>query len=1037
MRITHVFLKNCRLHTSMRHEFSPGLNLIAGENESGKSTLVEAMHRALFLKAKGSSAHHKALVPTNGGMPEVELGIESGTESNRRKVILRKRFGTAGSTSFAPQDAAQKIGPEAEAALEALVGPPANGQQLDERWAHLWVWQGESTQDPTEHATAQREQLLARLQQLGGAALIQSATDTRLAQEFADEAQRLFISASRPRADSGLGRALKSLEEAEELHRAAEARWGRLQSAHQDHEAALQTIALATRALDSLQSEEIRCSTRLAELGELRSRETTDTHRKKAADTALVAARSTEQRIREISDEIQTLQSEAASRSQRWNAVRASAQAARASLAQAERHLTLAETEARQSQALGEISAKAVETLEISAQLDRIQAQSATALSLQTEIAAKEAEMAALPVITQKVLRKLMTRESDLGAARASVRAMATGLTVIETTAPVQVGKQILPAGESMTLTDETLVLVGDLVRFKIKPGGGATLEETRIQVRDLEAGLQDDLRGLGLRTLAEADEAFGRRSGLERQLDVLKGRLAELAPERLAKESADLEARRTEVSTHLARLVALAGIELPICTLEEARSHHSRWRTDHDALEGTLRGARAAREAAANQREEFDTQERDLGREDEVSRERLNGLRGQMEMLVRDHGDDANRAQKLGQLQAELQAADTGLRATLAAIEGLQPDLLKADQERLQRSRDEQSNLLAQSRERAATARGLLIADGVSDPAADLSSAKRQLEQARQWAAEQRRHASAISLLDQLFKDEQRHLSTHFTRPLAERLNGYLRCLFGPRAEAQVDLNEGEFQGLRLLRPEDGPSPMPFDALSGGAREQVSAALRLAVAELLASGGDGSLPVVFDDAFAFSDTNRVLGVHRMLDRAARQGLQVLVLTCHPANYTGLGARQIFLTRARDALLQAPVGLTSTTSNLRSDSENAGTTLEPKALADVGEYADSTDDTHPTSPSKRPSEMATAASPPTFPTFGLDTAVRPVNEVRLLETLAALGGSSGNQTLRKALGWSEADYEAVKSSLVACGRLIPGRGRGGSVALNS
>jgi len=51
--------------------------------------------------------------------------------------------------------------------------------------------------------------------------------------------------------------------------------------------------------------------------------------------------------------------------------------------------------------------------------------------------------------------------------------------------------------------------------------------------------------------------------------------------------------------------------------------------------------------------------------------------------------------------------------------------------------------------------------------------------------------------------------------------------------------------------------------------------------------------------------------------------------------------------------------------------------------------------------------------------------------------LAARGGSSGNQTLRNALGWSEADYDTVKSSLVARGHLIPGRGRGGSVALRA
>ena len=57
------------------------------------------------------------------------------------------------------------------------------------------------------------------------------------------------------------------------------------------------------------------------------------------------------------------------------------------------------------------------------------------------------------------------------------------------------------------------------------------------------------------------------------------------------------------------------------------------------------------------------------------------------------------------------------------------------------------------------------------------------------------------------------------------------------------------------------------------------------------------------------------------------------------------------------------------------------------------------------------------------------------DEARLLEILARLGGSAGNQTLRRELGWSEADYEAVRSTLIARGRLVTGRGRGGSVAI--
>ena len=52
-----------------------------------------------------------------------------------------------------------------------------------------------------------------------------------------------------------------------------------------------------------------------------------------------------------------------------------------------------------------------------------------------------------------------------------------------------------------------------------------------------------------------------------------------------------------------------------------------------------------------------------------------------------------------------------------------------------------------------------------------------------------------------------------------------------------------------------------------------------------------------------------------------------------------------------------------------------------------------------------------------------------------LGALAALGGSAGNGRLRDVLEWDEAAYESVKAQLLSRGLIIPGRGRGGSVAL--
>ena len=56
---------------------------------------------------------------------------------------------------------------------------------------------------------------------------------------------------------------------------------------------------------------------------------------------------------------------------------------------------------------------------------------------------------------------------------------------------------------------------------------------------------------------------------------------------------------------------------------------------------------------------------------------------------------------------------------------------------------------------------------------------------------------------------------------------------------------------------------------------------------------------------------------------------------------------------------------------------------------------------------------------------------------RFIATLASLGGSAGNQRLLETLGWQESTYQRIKQQLIEDSRVRPGRGRGGSVALNT
>ena len=80
--------------------------------------------------------------------------------------------------------------------------------------------------------------------------------------------------------------------------------------------------------------------------------------------------------------------------------------------------------------------------------------------------------------------------------------------------------------------------------------------------------------------------------------------------------------------------------------------------------------------------------------------------------------------------------------------------------------------------------------------------------------------------------------------------------------------------------------------------REQLAAALRLSMADVLKEAHNGCLPLVFDDAFTNSDPERIDLVKRMLSTAVDRGLQVILLTCDPAAYGSFAEQVVELGRA-------------------------------------------------------------------------------------------------------------------------------------------
>ncbi|WP_238155220.1 DNA repair ATPase [Kribbella soli] len=138
-------------------------------------------------------------------------------------------------------------------------------------------------------------------------------------------------------------------------------------------------------------------------------------------------------------------------------------------------------------------------------------------------------------------------------------------------------------------------------------------------------------------------------------------------------------------------------------------------------------------------------------------------------------------------------------------------------------------------------------------------------------------RRAEAARRVHETLSRHRAEAQTKYSEPLQSRIESLGRSVYGPSFRVWLDddlaVAERELDNVRL----------PVEALSTGAQEQLAIITRLAISHLV-STGEGSVPVIFDDALGWSDKARLRDMGALLGRAGDHG-QVIILTCMPDRY--------------------------------------------------------------------------------------------------------------------------------------------------------
>ena len=869
LRIRRIALTNFR---KFRDPFvvdglTDGLNVIIEPNEAGKSTLLEAMRAAFFIRHNTANRLARSYAPHGEAVaPQIEVGFEARGEDWQ----ITKRFLKSASVEVrGPNGRAQ--GEDAEAQLQALLGARRDTSQAGDAAAHgalglLWVGQAQAL-EVTAPGEIVRDTVRSTLEAevgtiMGGAAYqrVRPRIDTQFAEYWTNTGRptgrqtsvRDMRDAAQLAATDAASR-LAALEQNFADLESARAKLKVLDRDLADTSDAEQRKALvaqldiarsAAQLLDTRRAEQGRLADRVKGLEDLASR--VADARKAVVDTE-AALRKTQAGRSGLAEELTAAREQAQAARERLATARAGRRKAQEALASATARITarrrwLEVADARRRHA----------------ELRTLEAECDTARTL------------GVTLLSADVLKALEAKERAVDKARAAVAAGATRIEFVGDLSGLMVDGVGVEPG-SRTLSRETRICFG-AAELIVHPPAGAQSAQTAL------ANAIEDL------TTALAEHSVTSVAAARSRNEAARDAIANLRT---------FEARITGITPAIMLLGIEAGaaaLKLFIGGIDESADGEGSDEPvdDVEALTIALRDA--------------DTEHAKAEGVDEAASERLRALEAKnAPLLVLETGaerDVSNAEAQLAAIEGDpavanlTDALQDARQSEAGALVGLQ------DAERAATALDVTAiggkiALLDKRFEVARTQRndlekviaGLearIEAEGGKGLADRAAAAHEEAEAAAADLSRVTQEAETLKLLRDTLEAARAEASRTFVGPVARRARRHIERLL-----PGCDLNFGDDLSLNSIS-RGGLSEGCGD-LSKGTQEQLAVLTRLAFADMLLEQG-APVSLILDDPLVYSDDTRLDLMTEVLTEAATR-MQVILLTCRDRAFRHLGNR--------------------------------------------------------------------------------------------------------------------------------------------------
>ena len=849
---------------------SGGLDVLAGPNEMGKSTLFKALKTLFVVQHTSTSAVVRGMRPYSGGNPLIEADVEIGDQLYR----LRKQYlgGKSALLENLATGAVLARGPDVERELAGLLGlDEVQAKYFDLMWVHQ-----KGTLEPTliseQSRTALDAAIAAEVEVAAGGARARV-----IGQRVAAELATLVTERQgRPAAGSDYLAAIKKRDEVTAKLQVARAnaasaaasldQLAALREQARTHEAP-ETAEALKQAVVAVSGSVAKAQQNRAQLlqveAELRGHEAAQ----REAQRLLTVFETKRQQLAEK-------ERDSAGVAEAIEALEARVRAADDARASAHAHRSSAEADVEAAASDKDMLDRASLAQELGRRQAQLQSDLRSAGEVTAEIKSLEEQLAAN--------RLSDSRMQALERQHAAIEALEAAAVSIEvsylpgTRSMVRLKDRVLAPDTPLRVDQPTVLDIDGVGKLRIVPGEMDALD-ARDDLAAHRAVLADLLRDVGAEDVAAARELRSEQHKREMALAEARATLEALAPQ-------GLEALKGEL--------AKCSADAPPVPSNDALG-------DRAEVEARLEAARAALSAAQKEASKADADCQEVSAELQQQQVAAAALREAINQLTADLPEDSQRDAYQAKLMEARDDADALVGRSVVAqreLAGLAIEdaafLRLQDQQRsAEQARDEHARTAQRLREEMRRLEGEISGASQDGSALLVQELEQQLDVLERQIAVFELRVESLGLIKEALEHSASLTRDRFLAPVVARMAPYFDAVF-PGAELEFG------DGLDVTGLGRAQEPETISALSDGTQEQIAVLVRLGFARLLADSGS-AMPLILDDALVYSDDTRIERVFGALAAGAKHH-QVIVLTCRERTFEQLAGQRLELSPWKD-----------------------------------------------------------------------------------------------------------------------------------------